>query len=493
MRTFRGHWSFCRAFAALLSVHLCALGEVRAGNVLLVIIDDVGVADLSAYGLPTVRPALPNIDRLATQGVVFSNAWAMPACAPTRAAIQTGCFPFRTRVGLPGQSLDESRTILPEVITAPAACIGKWGLGEQYGLMTPNVHGYEHYSGGLGSGVFDYYFWSRVINGQERRCFRYATSQQADDTVRWIRKQSGDWFCCLCFNAGHTPYHVPPRGLHGQSVSRVGYLERGRVPTADLTWEQRMAYYMASLEALDTELGRVIAQVDPRSTTMIVVSDNGPFGLNAQSPFDPIRSKGTVYEGGVWVPLIVAGRMVVEPGRRSSDLVNVVDLFATIVELMGGSQNTGVDSRSLVPILRDPAAPQVRQFNYCEQFTVDPSPLDMRAIRSPTLKLVQRRGARDELFDLSLDRFERRNVIGLSTYQSAAYELRGELLALTGSSSLNASDFVQGDEAPFLDEQSTGRTDLSDFETDLRKGAMPARSRSVEVPRSEAPTANRKR
>jgi arylsulfatase A-like enzyme len=254
-----------------------------------------------------------------------------------------------------------------------------------------------------------------------------------------------------------------------------------------------MSYYMASLEALDTELGRVLEKIDRRSTTIIIVSDNGPFGLNAQSPFDPIRSKGTVYEGGVWVPLMIAGPQVVDPGRQSPHLVNVVDLFATIVELMGESQTTGVDSRSLVPILRDPAAPQVRQFNYCEQFTADPSPLDMRAIRSPTLKLVQRRGARDELFDLSLDRFERQNVIGLPTYQSAAHELQDELLALTGLSSLNASDFVQGDEASFLDEQSAGRTDSFDFETDPPKGTTPVRSRSLEAPRSGDPIANRKR
>lgn len=307
-------------FLLFLFVVVSVVGGLRAdaGNVLLVIVDDVGVADLSAYGLPTLQPALPNIDRLARQGVVFTNAWAMPVCSPTRAAIQTGCFPFRTKIGITGQPLEEHQTILPEVIPAPAACIGKWGLGDQFGPMTPNIHGYGHYSGGLGSGVFDYYFWSRVVNGQEKRCFRYASSQQADDTVRWIRKQSGDWFCCLCFNAGHTPYHVPPRSLHDQSVSRVGYFERGRVPTGELSWEQRMAYYMASLEALDTELGRVLEKVDRRSTTIIVVSDNGPFGLNAQSPFDPIRSKGTVYEGGVWVPLIIAGPLVVDPGRPAS-------------------------------------------------------------------------------------------------------------------------------------------------------------------------------
>lgn len=117
----------------------------------------------------------------------------------------------------------------------------------------------------------------------------------------------------------------------------------------------------------------------------------------------------------------------------------------------------------------------------------------MRAIRSRTVKLVQRRGAREELFDLSLDRFERRNVIDSPNYQSAVDELRGELLALTGVSSLNASDFVQGDEAPLLDTQSAGRTDSSDFGTDPRKGTTPARSRSLEEPRSGDPTANRKR
>src|SRR4029434_103993 len=112
----------------------------------------------------------------------------------------------------------------------------------------------------------------------------------------------------LAFNAGHAPFHKPPDGLHSyDSLSGT---------QGDITANPR-PYYEAMIEAMDTEIGRLLSQVDINDTTVLFIGDNGTPARVIQMPFSNARGKDTLYEGGVRVPFIVAGSGVVNPGRSS--------------------------------------------------------------------------------------------------------------------------------------------------------------------------------
>src|SRR5690606_9976818 len=139
----------------------------------------------------------------------------------------------------------------------------------------------------------------------------------------WVGTQSSPWLCVLAFNAPHSPFHAPPAALH--SYNLAGANSRLR--------------YKAMIEAMDTEIGRMIAGLGAAAdnTVIVFIGDNGTPQQVIESPYTTY--KGQVYEGGVLVPLIVKGPGVVG-GREVFDLVHGVDLFATIAELGGVNLET---------------------------------------------------------------------------------------------------------------------------------------------------------
>ena len=135
-----------------------------------------------------------------------------------------------------------------------------------------------------------------------------------------------------------------------------------------------MPYFRAMVEALDTEIGRLLEGVDLQRTTVIFLGDNGTTPQVVVPPFDPARAKNTVYEGGVHVPLFVAGAAVEVPGTTCDGLVHAVDLFATALELAGVDlaavlpPDLALDSVSFAPYLADPALPSLRSTLFTEVF-----------------------------------------------------------------------------------------------------------------------------
>ena len=153
----------------------------------------------------------------------------------------------------------------------------------------------------------------------------------------------------MAFNAPHTPFHNPPSNLHDYPIYATDV--DGNVAVTD-----RRGAYEAALQALDTELGRLFATVDLDNTNIILIGDNGTPGAVVQAPYSTDHAKGSLYEGGVHVPLIMAGPDVTRTGL-SNKLVHCVDLFSTILELADidvASATAAVDtidSESLLPIL----------------------------------------------------------------------------------------------------------------------------------------------
>jgi len=355
-------------------------------NVLLVVADDLGVDKVGAYAElegvpPDAAPPTPTLDSLAHGGLLFRNAWANPVCSTTRATIQTGRYSFRTGCGsaIPtGAPLPLSELTLAEALdlAAPGAvaqgAFGKWHLGGSaataFGALNPNFQGYDRFAGTLG-GVLNpphsYFHWPKTVDGFTATSTAYATTDSVDDALDWIAAQSGSWLCYLAFHAPHTPFHAPPDELHGQSL-----------PLGD-PCNDPVPFYDAMVEAMDREIGRLLSSITPTTladTTVVFLGDNGTDGFATLPPYDPDHAKGTLYEGGLKVPLIVHGPRVVEPGRQSLALVNTTDLFATVLELLGVDPaaqlpvGLTLDSRSLMPYVLDPRQEDLRKFAFAEHF-----------------------------------------------------------------------------------------------------------------------------
>jgi arylsulfatase A-like enzyme len=327
------------------------------------------------------------------------------------------------------------------------AAIGKWHLGNNTvgGADAPNLAGYSHFSGTLRS-IDDYFAFEDVANGTVRTVRRYATSQEVDDALDWIQSTPAPWLCYLAFNAVHKPYHAPPAELH--SVDLPGpYRPKGEGP--------QRPFYNAMLEALDSEIGRLLRSIDPQildHTTVIFIGDNGSHWDVTLPPFDSERSKASLYEGGINVPLIIAGPLVERPGREVSAVVDATDVFATVAEIAGVDLDAVVpmaagplDSVSLLPYLGDPNASPVRTSVYAEIFSpngVGPNENVKRAIRDQRYKLIRTGWSPggDEFYDLVTDPFERRNLLlqlRPSDEALAAYE--GFDAALRRQATLGAS------------------------------------------------------
>jgi arylsulfatase A-like enzyme len=416
---------------------LALLATAHAGNnVLLIIADDLGTDSQSLYNTtPGATAPTPNINALAASGVRFTNAYATPVCSPTRACIITGRHGFRTGVGevvsvASGNSLPSSELTLPEVITQhsglgiQSACFGKWHLnagGPAVVANGPNtIGGWPHYAGCTAGGLASYTSWSKTINGVTSTVTTYATTDVVNDAVAWITARTTanqPWFAWVAFNAPHTPFHNPPTGLHGYGANPATNLLK----------------YRAAVEAMDTEIGRLLLSVNPATTDIIFVGDNGTPGQVIQAPYDAAHSKDTLYEGGIRVPLIIKGPSVVSGGRTSGALVHAVDLFSTILEMAGVPLPSTVtlDSKSLKPILANQS--DSRQRLHSVQFDQATSTVGGRVLRDDRYKLIRFNTGTDQFYDLLTDPAEATNLLAggvaamSATHQAYYYRLRFNL------------------------------------------------------------------
>jgi len=473
----------------------------QAPNFLLMIGDDMAVETLAAYGVSDDTAHTPNLDALSQQGLRFDNFWSQPVCSPTRATLLTGQYGFRNGVGVPvngitGQSWPrpakpagapfesagmgggmagasteaaaipdggaealvnlERHALADDAFTFPQAlkadpnlgyelaAIGKWHLANDTngGLRHPLRVGFDHYSGSIRTGgLYSYYSWSKVIDGVVTDGVTgYGTSDIVDDAVVWLRDRDGEtpWFLWVAFNAPHTPFHLPPLELLHSDATQLD-------PTVD-TATNPHAYYKAMIEALDTEIGRLLASVDPEqrdNTYVIFMGDNGTPRRATVAPFEEGHTKGTMYQGGVNVPFIVAGPGI-EAGRVTKALANSVDLFATVLDLsnvdIGMVTPPGVklDSVSLAPIFHGNDDTAVRKFAYADAFGMERGGYrNQRTIRNERYKLIIKiETDTEEFYDLATDPYEHNDLLNgnLSALQEEQYQwLLAEVNALRGS------------------------------------------------------------
>lgn len=358
-----------RALLVFCVLHCCALsalaGEDQPPSIVLILADDLGWNDLSCTG--SDYHATPHLDRLAEQGMRFTDAYANCAnCAPTRAALLSGMYAPRTGVYTVNNSdrgpaaqrrlipMPNTTTLAPGIVTLAeslqaagytTAHVGKWHLGA--GDTGPLAQGFDlniagHHRGHPASYHSPYH--NPAL--EDGPAGEYLTDRLTDEAIRFMQENTGDpFFLYLPYYTVHTP--IQPRE---DLLARVQGWPRGEV--------HRNAPYAAMVDALDENVGRLLAALDQLeldgNTLVVFMSDNG--GMSPQTDMAPLRgSKGMVFEGGVRVPLLVRWPGVVEPGAVCDEPVITLDFYPTLVEAAGGAMPTDqpADGVSLVPLFHD--------------------------------------------------------------------------------------------------------------------------------------------
>ncbi len=437
-----------RLFVLLLSavVSVPAVAAESRPNIVLIVADDLGAHDLGCYGADLHET--PHLDRLAESGVRFTQAYApAPVCTPMRASILTGKHPARLRMTIWSEGAleppknkqlipGESRAELPlaEVTLAErlheagyaTAAIGKWHLGGQE--HAPEQQGFDVAVGGTHWGAPQTFFWPYRGTGRFGDEFRYVpglplgregdylTDQLTDAAIRFV-DAAGDrpFFLYLAHYAPHTPIEAP--------AADVAYF-RNRVKS---TMKHRNPTYAAMVKNLDDNVGRLLEHLENRGvadqTLVVFTSDNGGYiGRDRKSGYDgpvttnaPLRSgKGSLYEGGIRVPLIVKSnsfRDIVPVGLRELPVV-LTDLYPTLLAAAGAPvSESSVDGTNLGQVaLTSASIEQHRDFfwhypHYYETTT------PVSAVRAGDWKLLEYyEDGRRELYDLASDPNEERDL-----------------------------------------------------------------------------------
>jgi len=397
--------------------------EARRPNIILVMADDVGYGDFACNGNPMIKT--PNVDAFAKQSVRFTSFHVSPTCAPTRCALMTGAHEFRS--GVTHTIFERERMSLRSVTIAQVlksagyatGIFGKWHLGDEAeyqpdrrGFDETFVHGAggigQTYPGSCGDAPGNTYFSPTILhNGVFEKTDGYCTDVFFAQAIRWmdaVRETGAPFFAYVPLNVAHTPLQCPE-----------AYAKRheGEAP-------EDLARFFGMIENLDDNFGALLDKVRDwglESNTLIVfMTDNG--GTIGTRFFNAgMRgAKVTQYEGGTRVPSFWRWPAGFEGGADVAALAAHIDMFPTFAEIAGAEPTEAVrkqvEGRSLLPLLRDPAAPwadrvlvthvgrwpsgKVEEFKYVKC-----------SIRDARFALVDDR----ELYDLQADPGQKRNVL----------------------------------------------------------------------------------
>ncbi len=382
-----------------------------APNILFIIADDMGLDASPGYNIGHVKPNMPNLQSLINSGIKFTNLWSNPTCSPTRATILTGKYGFKTGVLDPGDILSTSEISLQRYIDTNTsksynhAVIGKWHLSNN--KNHPNDMGINHFAGLLGGGVQSYWNWNLTINGVTTKSTEYTTTKFTDLAINWVAEQTTPWFLWLAYNAPHTPFHLPPNDLHSQEA----------LPSDQASIDSNpLPYYMAALEALDSEMGRLINSMtkeQQENTVIIFMGDNGTPNQVVQV-HPSTRAKGSVYQGGVNVPLIISGKNVTRINETEDALINTTDIFTTIANIAGVSTTEIHDSKSFKELLSNTNNVTKRDYVYTEN--------ENTSIRNATHKYIYFDNGSEALYNLNDNPLENPNLLNPNQFPLSSNE-----------------------------------------------------------------------
>jgi arylsulfatase A-like enzyme len=378
-------------------------------NILFILADDLGYADLSCYGRRDY--ATPSIDALAAGGVRLTQGYANSCvCSATRIALVTGRYQQRLVVGLeepittpkPTDMLPAGHPTIASLLKAlgyRTALVGKWHIGAAP-QASPNRYGYDHFFGYTGGGT-SYYPLSATSpmpddllrNGDPVAWQGYLTDVLGDEAARWIGDGTAPFFLSLHFNAPHAPWTAP--GDTAGALAWTDALDRNH---------GTLAAFGKIVGSLDRNVGKVLDALDrlalTRETIVVFTSDNGGERFSETWPFTGV--KGELLEGGVRVPLIVRWPGRIAARSESSQVMTSMDFLPTLLAAAGGAPDPAFpsDGENLLPVLTGTASPQPRRLFWRHKAG------DQAAVRDGDWKYL-RLGGKEHLFDLAADVRER--------------------------------------------------------------------------------------
>jgi arylsulfatase A-like enzyme len=388
-----------REFAGLLAA---AAQPAERPNILLILTDDLGFADLSCYGSQSIKT--PNIDRLARQGVRFTRAYSnAPVCSPTRAALMTGRYQHRLGIEYvfttrsAGKGLLTSETALPRLLKNAGyatAMAGKWHLGAET-EFAPLAHGFDEFFGFRNSD-HDYYSHQNIDGNpdlweNDTPVIRsgYSTDLFADWAAQYLRRQHAKpFFLYAAFNAPHWPFQPPdtPSDIRTKQ-----------------TWQDgSRPAYIQMVEHLDASVGKLLAAVENSNTLVIFTNDNGGDKFSDNGP--AFHHKFTVWEGGIRVPLILRWPGQLPKNKSCAQVAITFDVTATILQAAGAEPRPDrpMEGINLLPIAAGTQKELDRTLFWRHRNTIS-------AVRHGDWKLV-RDSNYDLLFHIATDEGERRDL-----------------------------------------------------------------------------------
>nr|ATE86695.1 arylsulfatase [Gracilariopsis lemaneiformis] len=420
---------------------------VQRKNVIVILIDDMGYADLSIYNDSTFYET-PNIQALADRGVTFTDAYsASPVCSPSRAALMTGLYPTRLRATEwfhpPGRETNVERFApapfinnLPhETFTLAEAFrqdgyatlfLGKWHLGNDESHW-PEHHGFDvniggHNFGRPRPGYFAPYDNPRLKTGPDGE---YLTNRLTTEAIKQAKQHSASqqpYFMMLSYYSVHTPLQAPEETIAKYRARQVDltrdqefgqeYQHRLINRPRRVRVVQNHPVYAAMVEELDKNIGRLIDYLDAHgeleNTIILLTSDNGGLSTAERLPTSnlPLRTgKGWLYEGGIRVPFILYADGLEANGKTVADPVMSIDIMPTLLGMSGVSipQNHSLDGINVAASLSGDGLPERPLFFHYPHYS-NQGGFPGAAVRMGQYKLLQNfEDGSIQLYDLEHD------------------------------------------------------------------------------------------
>ena len=398
-------------------------------NIIVIISDDQGYADVGFHGSKEIFT--PNIDRIAKNGVIFSQGYVSYAvCSPSRAGLITGRYqnrfgytrnillaPKDSLMGLP-----ISEQTLPEVLNNvdyKTKAIGKWHLGAHESLV-PEKRGFDEFFGFLIGGhryfpedltlndlteasrQMDGYITRIYDNGKRINTKKYLTEELSDNAVKFIEDNARDpFFLYLSYNAPHTPLQATERDLERNDHIDV----------------EKRRTYAAMVSSMDDGVGLILDKLEEKNisenTIVVFFSDNGGVEWYNFSDNGPLRGiKGDFFEGGIRVPFTMQWPKKIKPGINYNKPIIALDVFATVVSAASAEKfiKNNIDGVNLIPYING----EVNGSPHDYLFWKNPDK-DIDVIRDNRYKYIRVKD--DEyIFDLDNDLSEENNIISSSRH-----------------------------------------------------------------------------
>jgi arylsulfatase A-like enzyme len=362
-----------RQFAASLAGSSALLAQAQSSpkpNIVFILADDLGYGDLGCYG--QTRLATPNIDRLAKEGIRFTQAYSgATVCAPSRCSLMTGLHGGHARVRgnrNPEVPLGPGDVTIPEVLKRAGyrtALFGKWGLGFTGTPGVPNKKGFDEFFGFHTQLQAHTYYPHQLYENQTdftiaanfgTKARKYAPDLFTERAMKFLdQKRENPFFLYLPYTLPHANNELGRDTGDGMEVPDLGEF-------AAKDWPSPEKGFAAMMARLDRDVGRVLDKLKETgadsNTLVIFTSDNGPHqeGGHSSKFFSssgPLRGiKRDLYEGGIRVPFLAQLPGVTKAGSTSDQPIAFWDVLPTLAEVAGGSAPSGLDGSSFVPALR---------------------------------------------------------------------------------------------------------------------------------------------